>query len=48
MLYYLKLTWELEDRIERKAYRQGKVLGGVYVGRARKLSHRKLRGFEAR
>src|SRR6185295_2487770 len=33
MLYYLKLTRELEDRIERKLYRQGKVLGGVYVGR---------------
>jgi TPP-dependent pyruvate/acetoin dehydrogenase alpha subunit len=33
ILYYLKLTRELEDRIERKLYRQGKVLGGVYVGR---------------
>src|ERR1041384_3327753 len=33
LLYYLKLTRELEDRIERKLYRQGKVLGGVYVGR---------------
>jgi TPP-dependent pyruvate/acetoin dehydrogenase alpha subunit len=24
---------EIEDRIERKLYRQGKILGGVYVGR---------------
>ena len=33
MLYYMKLTREIEDRIERKLYRQGKILGGVYVGR---------------
>lgn len=33
MLYYMMLTRELEDRIERKLYRQGKILGGVYVGR---------------
>ena len=33
MLYYMKLTRELEDRIERKLYRQGKIVGGVYVGR---------------
>jgi pyruvate dehydrogenase E1 component alpha subunit len=33
LLYYMKLTRELEFRIERKLYRQGKVLGGVYVGR---------------
>lgn len=33
MLYYMKLTRELEFRIERKLYRQGKVVGGVYVGR---------------
>jgi len=33
MLYYMKLQRELEDRIERKLYRQGLVLGGVYVGR---------------
>jgi TPP-dependent pyruvate/acetoin dehydrogenase alpha subunit len=33
MLYYMALTRELEDRIERKLYRQGKILGGVYVGR---------------
>src|ERR1700744_4754133 len=24
---------EIEDRIERKLYRQGKIVGGVYVGR---------------
>ena len=24
---------EVEDRIERKPYRQGKIVGGVYVGR---------------
>src|SRR5437773_10766431 len=33
MLYYMKLTRELEFRIERKVYRQGKIVGGVYVGR---------------
>ncbi len=33
MLYYLKLSREIESRIERKLYRQGKILGGVYVGR---------------
>jgi pyruvate dehydrogenase E1 component alpha subunit len=32
-LYYMRLMREVEDRIERKLYRQGKVLGGVYVGR---------------
>jgi pyruvate dehydrogenase E1 component alpha subunit len=32
-LYYMFLMREVEDRIERKLYRQGKVLGGVYVGR---------------
>src|SRR5689334_20004576 len=32
-LYYMILMREIEDRIERKLYRQGKVLGGVYVGR---------------
>jgi pyruvate dehydrogenase E1 component alpha subunit len=31
--YYMLLMRELEDRIERKLYRQGKILGGVYVGR---------------
>ncbi|MGH9431748.1 MAG: thiamine pyrophosphate-dependent dehydrogenase E1 component subunit alpha [Terriglobia bacterium] len=33
MLYYLKLTRECEYRIERVLYRQGKIVGGVYVGR---------------
>jgi TPP-dependent pyruvate/acetoin dehydrogenase alpha subunit len=33
ILYYMKLTRELENRIERKLYRQGKIVGGVYVGR---------------
>ncbi len=32
-LHYLFLQREVEDRIERKLYRQGKILGGVYVGR---------------
>lgn len=31
--YFLSLQREVEDRIERKLYRQGKILGGVYVGR---------------
>src|SRR5208283_5166449 len=31
--YYMALMREAEDRIERKLYRQGKILGGVYVGR---------------
>jgi TPP-dependent pyruvate/acetoin dehydrogenase alpha subunit len=33
MLYYMSLAREMENRIERKLYRQGKILGGVYVGR---------------
>src|SRR5262245_35838890 len=33
MLYFMKLTREIETRIERKLYRQGKIVGGVYVGR---------------
>ncbi len=33
MLRALKLTRRLEDRIERKLYRQGKILGGAYVSR---------------
>jgi TPP-dependent pyruvate/acetoin dehydrogenase alpha subunit len=33
MLYYMQLARELEFRIERKLYRQGKIVGGVYVGR---------------
>lgn len=32
-LYYMLMMREVEDRIERKLYRQGKILGGVYVGR---------------
>jgi TPP-dependent pyruvate/acetoin dehydrogenase alpha subunit len=32
-LYYLKLTREAEWRIENVLYRQGKIVGGVYVGR---------------
>jgi TPP-dependent pyruvate/acetoin dehydrogenase alpha subunit len=33
MLYYLKLTRAAEWRIEHVLYRQGKIVGGVYVGR---------------
>jgi TPP-dependent pyruvate/acetoin dehydrogenase alpha subunit len=33
MYYFMALTRQLEDRIERKLYRQGKIVGGVYVGR---------------
>src|SRR5206468_5252646 len=33
MLHSMKLTRALEFRIERKLYRQGKIVGGVYVGR---------------
>ncbi len=33
MIYYLKLTREAESRIENVLYRQGKIVGGVYVGR---------------
>lgn len=32
-LHFMSLMREVEDRIERKLYRQGKVVGGVYVGR---------------
>jgi TPP-dependent pyruvate/acetoin dehydrogenase alpha subunit len=32
-LHYMKLTREIEYRIERVLYRQGKIVGGVYVGR---------------
>src|SRR5450759_3702389 len=32
-LHYMLLMREIEDRIEHKLYRQGKVVGGVYVGR---------------
>lgn len=33
MLYHLKLTREAEWRIEQVLYRQGKIVGGVFVGR---------------
>jgi TPP-dependent pyruvate/acetoin dehydrogenase alpha subunit len=33
MYYYMQMVRELEFRIERKLYRQGKIVGGVYVGR---------------
>jgi acetoin:2,6-dichlorophenolindophenol oxidoreductase subunit alpha len=33
MLYFLKLTREAESRIEQVLYRQGKIVGGVYIGR---------------
>ena len=32
-LYYMTLMREVEDRIERKLYRQGKIAGAVYTGR---------------
>lgn len=32
-LHYMALMREVEDRIERKLYRQGRIFGGVYVGR---------------
>lgn len=32
MLHYMKLVREIENRIERKLYRQGRIVGGVYVG----------------
>ena len=32
-LHYMSMMRQVEDRIERKLYRQGKILGGVYVGR---------------
>lgn len=32
-LHYMAMMREVEDRIERKLYRQGKIVGGVYVGR---------------
>ena len=33
LLYYMMLTREVDDRIEKKLYRQGKIVGGVYTGR---------------
>jgi TPP-dependent pyruvate/acetoin dehydrogenase alpha subunit len=32
-LYFMTLQREVEERIERRLYRQGKIFGGVYVGR---------------
>jgi pyruvate dehydrogenase E1 component alpha subunit len=32
-LRYMVLMRQVEDRVERKLYRQGKIVGGVYVGR---------------
>jgi len=32
MMHYMLLTRAIEDRIERKLYRQGRIVGGVYVG----------------
>jgi pyruvate dehydrogenase E1 component alpha subunit len=32
-LYFMAMMREVEDRVERKLYRQGKVVGGVYAGR---------------
>ncbi len=32
-LHYMVLMRQVEDRLERKLYRQGKIVGGVYVGR---------------
>jgi TPP-dependent pyruvate/acetoin dehydrogenase alpha subunit len=31
--HYMFLQREVEERIERKLYRQGKIVGGVYIGR---------------
>ena len=33
MLYFMALQREVEERIERRLYRQGRIVGGVYVGR---------------
>jgi len=33
LLHYMKLTREIEYRVEKVLYRQGKIVGGVYVGR---------------
>ncbi len=33
VLYYMVMMRELEDRIELKLYRQGKIVGGCYTGR---------------
>lgn len=31
--HFMSMMREVEDRVERKLYRQGKIVGGVYVGR---------------
>ncbi len=36
ILWAMKLTREAERRIEQVLYRQGKIVGGVYVGRGRR------------
>lgn len=33
LLYYMKFSRDIEFRIEKVLYRQGKIVGGVYVGR---------------
>jgi pyruvate dehydrogenase E1 component alpha subunit len=33
LLYHMMMTREVDDRIEKKLYRQGKIVGGVYTGR---------------
>ena len=33
LLKYMMMTREVDDRIEKKLYRQGKIVGGVYTGR---------------
>lgn len=47
MLYGLKLTRQLEHRIEHKLYRQGKIYGGVFTGRGQEaLSVGSILAFE--
>jgi TPP-dependent pyruvate/acetoin dehydrogenase alpha subunit len=33
LLFHMLMTREVDDRIEKKLYRQGKIVGGVYTGR---------------
>ena len=33
LLYHMLMTREVDDKIEKKLYRQGKIVGGVYTGR---------------
>ena len=42
--HYMFMMREIEDRIERKLYRQGKILGGVYVGRGQEAIGEEQRG----